>query len=287
MNTVFLNGEFLQAKDAKISIFDTGFYYGDGIYEVALLQDGRIVDLESHLARLKYVLKEVKFNNVPSIQEIGTLLHELVKQNKETKTGMIYLQITRGMMENRYNKLQDIAKATILAYIVSCDVSFDTLKKAVKCELIEDPRRYRRDIKMTSLMPMNLAKISAQEKGYDYVIFKDRQSKAVTEGASSNIFIITKEDVVLTHPTGKKILSGCTRKRTIEFLKAEGFEVKEQEFFEEDLLDAKEAFLTGAIKLFAPIESVNGEKIGNGEFEIAKLCTKKYEDFIKTFPQVI
>jgi D-alanine transaminase len=190
-------------------------------------------------------------------------------------------------MENRYNQLQEISKATILAYIIPYDISFDAEKKAVKCELVEDPRRYRRDIKMTSLMPTNLAKISTQEKGYDYVIFKDRQSKAVTEGASSNIFIINQEGVVLTHPTGKKILNGCTRKRAIEFLKAEGFEVKEQEFFEDDLLDAKEAFLTGAIKLFAPIESVNGEKIGNGDYEIAKFCTKKYQDFILTFPKVI
>jgi D-alanine transaminase len=286
MSIVFLNGDFLEAKDAKVSIFDTGFYYGDAIYEVALLKDGRVVDLESHFARLKYVLKEVKFNNVPPLSEIEKIIQDLVKKNN-VRTGMIYLQITRGFMENRYNQLQEISKATILAYIIPYDISFDAEKKAVKCELVEDPRRYRRDIKMTSLMPTNLAKISTQEKGYDYVIFKDRQSKAVTEGASSNIFIINQEGVVLTHPTGKKILNGCTRKRAIEFLKAEGFEVKEQEFFEDDLLDAKEAFLTGAIKLFAPIESVNGEKIGNGDYEIAKFCTKKYQDFILTFPKVI
>jgi D-alanine transaminase len=287
MSIVFLNGAFLPAKDAKISIFDTGLYYGDGIYEVALLCDGRIVDIESHFARLKYVLKEAKFNNVPPLEEIKEMLKNLVLKNKGAKNGMIFLQITRGIMENRYSKLKDIEKATIIAYIVETEISFDVAKKAVSCELIEEPRRYRRDIKMTSLMPMNIAKMQAQEKGYDYVIFKDRATKAITEGASSNIFIITKDGIILTHPTGKKILSGCTRKRTIEFLKEAGYEVKEQEFFEEDLLDAKEAFLTGAIKLYAPIKSVNGEQIGSGEFKIAEFCMKKYEEFIKTFPQIV
>jgi D-alanine transaminase len=285
MNTVFLNGDFLPANQAKVSIFDTGFYYGDGIYEVALLCDGRIVDLESHLARLKYVLKEVKFNNVPTIPEISEIIVQLVKKN-DFKNGLIYLQITRGVMENRYEKLQNIQKPTILAYIVPTEIHFDAEKKAVKCELVEDPRRYRRDIKMTSLMPMNLAKMQSQEKGYDYVLFKDRQSKAVTEGASSNIFILNQDGVILTHPTGKKILSGCTRKKAIEILKNEGFQVKEQEFFEEDLLDAKEVFITGAIKLFVPVFTINGQEIGEKTCEIAKLCSKKYEEFVGTFPKI-
>jgi len=287
MNIVYLNGEFIEKEKAKISIFDTGFYYGDGIYEVALLHDGRIIDLESHFARLKYVLKEVKFNNVPSLESIQKILHELVLKNKEVSNGMIYLQITRGVMENRYAKSKDIQTPTVVAYLIPMELKYENLEeRALNCELIEDPRRYRRDIKMTSLMPMILSKMDSNEKGYNYIIFKDRASKAITEGASSNLFIITQENLVLTHPTGKKILSGCTRKRAIEMLKAEGFEVKEQEFFEEELLNAKEAFLSGAIKLFVPIKTVNGEKIGDGNFEITKLCLSKYMNFISTFPKI-
>ena len=283
MNMVYMNGEFVNSKDAKVSVFDTGFYYGDGIYEVALLLEGKIVDLESHLERLKYVLGEVKFNNAPTMQEVRDIVSNLIKNNPNAKSGMIYIQITRGLMENRYNKLQDIPKATVIAYIHEVDVHFNVQKKSVKTKLIEDPRRFRRDIKMTSLMPMTLEKMNASLEGYDYLIFKDRESKAITEGASSNIFIVNSKNEILTHKTGNKILSGCVRKKTIEILKAEGFVVKEEEFFEEDLLKAKEAFLTGSIKLFVPILSVNGVNIGNGSCEIAKLCTQKYKEFIDTF----
>lgn len=287
MNKIFLNGRFINSSEAKVSIFDTGFYYGDGIYEVALISDGRIVDLDIHLKRLDYVLKEVKFNNHPTINEVRTIIENLVLQNPNSKDGMIYIQITRGVMENRYSKLSTISRPTFLAYIVQTKVEFDVRKKPVHCQLIQDPRRFRRDIKMISLMPMNLAKVEAQAEGYDYVIFKDRESGAITEGASSNIFILKKDNLILTHPVGKKILSGCTRKRTIEFLKKEGFEVKEEEFFEKDLLEAKEAFLTGAIKLFVPIFSVNKSKIGDQTHKIATICTNKYAEWIKTFPQII
>lgn len=283
-----MNGSFVSKEDAKVSVFDTGFYYGDAIYEVVLLHDGAVVDLESHFARLKYVLKEVKFNNLPTSEELTKIIHELVERNKEVKNGMIYLQITRGLMENRYADLRSIAKPTVIAYIVPTEIEFDILKKTpLKCELIEDPRRYRRDIKMTSLMPMILAKINSKEQGYDYTIFKDRITKAVTEGISSNLFIVNESGMVLTHPTGKKILNGCTRKKIIEFLKAAKIEVKEQEFFEDDLLAAKEAFVTGSIKLIVPIESINGEKIGSGTAgEVASLCAQKYHDFALTFKKV-
>lgn len=286
MDVVFLNGNFVPKEDAKISVFDTGFYYGDGIYEVTLLKDHRIIDLELHLARLKYVLKEVKFNNPPSAENLKTIIHELVLRNKEIKDGIVYIQITRGVMEYRYDRLQDIKHPTLIAYIVPIQTNLNVKSKAVKCELIDDPRRYRRDIKMTSLMPMILAKIQTQDAGYDYTIFKDRISKAVTEGASSNLFIVNDDGTVLTHPIGKKILNGCVRKRVVEFLRDEKFSVKEQEFFEDDLLNAKEAFLTGSIKLIAPIESVNGQKIGDGSATIAMLCMEKYLSFIETFPKV-
>lgn len=283
MSVVYINGEFVNSKDAKISVFDTGFYYGDGIYEVALLLEGKIIDLESHLERLKYVLNEVQFNNAPTTDEVKDIISLLIKHNPDAKTGMIYIQITRGVMENRYNKLQDIPKASVVAYIHEVNVHFNIEHKSVKVKLIEDPRRFRRDIKMTSLMPMTLEKMNASKEGYDYLIFKDRESKAITEGASSNIFIVNSQNEILTHKIGNKILSGCVRKKTIEILKKEGFVVKEEEFFEEDLLKAKEAFLTGSIKLFVPILSVNGVNIGNGNYEIAKLCNQKYKDFIETF----
>ena len=257
MNKVFMNGEFVNSQKAMVSVFDTGFYYGDGIYEVALLLGGKVVDLEGHLSRLVYVLSQVKFNNAPSIDEVRSVVFELVKQNSHIKSGMIYIQITRGMMENRYGKLKDIPKASFIAYINPVDVHFDIQKKCLNTKLIEEPRRFRRDIKMISLMPMNIEKMKATEEGYDYVIFKDRESKAITEGASSNVFIVNSKNEILTHPIGNKILSGCTRKKAIEFLKAEGLKVREEEYFEEDLLNAKEAFLTGAIKLFVPLISVN------------------------------
>ena len=140
---------------------------------------------------------------------------------------------------------------------------------------------------MISLMPMNIEKIKAKKEGFNYIVFKDRESNAITEGASSNIFIVTKQNQILTHPIGNKVLSGCTRKLTIKILKEKGFDVAEKEFFEEDLFSAKEAFLTGAIKLFAPIKSIDSKIIGDGEFKITQLCTNEYKTFIDTFPKII
>jgi D-alanine transaminase len=280
MNTVFLNGKFMPAHKAKVSIFDTGFYFGDGIYEVALLCERRIVDLESHLNRLEYVLKQVAFNHAPTKEKISKMVYKLAKRNSHISNGLIYIQITRGVMECRYDNISDIQTPTVLAYIINANVRFNVKDKLTECLLIEEPRRYRRDIKMTSLMPANLAKLEAYDKGFNYVIFKDRETEAITEGVSSNLFIVTQNDEILTHPTGMKILDGCTRKKAIEFLENKKYKVKEEEFFEEDLINAKEAFLTGAIKLFAPIVKVNGNYIGNGEFKIAQFCTDEYKEFI-------
>lgn len=281
MSIVYVNGSFVNANEAKISIFDSGFIYGDGIYEVALLYNGKIIDLESHFTRLTYVLTQVKFNNVPSLEELKTIFEQLVQFNANVKTGMLYLQITRGVLPSRYAKPQESERASIIAYLVECNVKLDALPKPIDCALVQDPRRERRDIKMISLMPMVLAKYEAIEEGFNYVIFKERERGAISEGASSNLFIVNKKNEVLTHPTNNKILAGCTRKRAIEFLKEEGFVVKEEEFFEEDLLNAKEAFITGAIKLFVPIGSVNGKIIGEGKNEVVNLCLQKYSLFVE------
>jgi D-alanine transaminase len=281
MSAVFLNDRFVDGSEANVSVFDTGFYYGDGIYEVVLLYDGKVIDIDSHFKRLEFMIKEGKFSGTPSLDEFRKIVNELVKRNPETKTGMIYIQVTRGISENRYIKLNDLKKPTVVAYITKIDVNLEEIKK-VKAALVVDPRRYRRDIKMISLMPANLAKMEAYEKGYDYVLFFDRQTKAITEGVSSNIFMVTKENVVFTHPISKKILSGCTRKKAIEFLREEGFEVKEEEFFEEELLETKEIFVTGAIKLFVSVESVNGIEIEGGSNEVATLLMNKYKKFIDT-----
>lgn len=284
MEVVFLNGEFIEADKAKVSIFDTGFYYGDGIYEVALLYQGKAIDLDSHLARLEYVLAQVKFKGTPSISELKKVIHELLLRNSSVKCGMIYVQITRGIMENRYLNPLTLEKPTIIAYIMPVPIEFDITKKyPLKCKVEFDPRRERRDIKMISLMPSVLSKIGAYEEGYDYAIFKDRITNSITEGLSSNVFMAHENGRIFTHPVSNKILNGCTRKRAIDILRTRGYIVEEKEFGEKEFLQAKEIFLTGAIKLFVPVESVNGNRIGDGKYELCSQCLSDYKNFAQSF----
>jgi D-alanine transaminase len=279
MSKVFVNGKFFNQDEAKISIFDNGFGFGDSLYEVMMLKNGKAIDIKQHISRLIKSFDIVKYNTNYGYDYFVNIINNILVENKEIKNGMIYLQITRGTNTTRYKKIKAFDDHSIISYIIPCDI--DSKIKQIKCALIPDHRRYMRNIKMTSLMPMLISKGEIEEQGYDYGIYYDMYTKAITEGLSSNVFIVTQGDKVMTHPNGHEILTGCTRSRIVDILNQSGIDVIESRFYEKDLLDAKEVFVTASIKMVQSVSHVNSNEINQSKIgNITKLCFEEYLKYI-------
>jgi len=286
---IYFNGAYCKPEDAKISVFDAGYYFGDGIYEMILLYEGKVVDLEPHLDRMEKITKEVRFKNVPSREYITSCIKEVARLNPHIRTGSIYIQLTRGCTPRSHHFIDLDLKPNMMIMIreFSHDI-YNVVNSKLNCMLQPDQRRYRRDIKMISLMPMVLSKLEAEENGFDDLIYYDRESKAITESSSSNVFIVRQDGVVVTHPLGVELLHGTARKHAIDFLREEGVTILEEKFYANDLFAAKECFFTGSFKWPSSVVSVNNVKIGDGEIgEITKLVHKKSFEFINSCPTLL
>ena len=279
----FINGEFLTKDESKISIFDRGVSYGDAIYEVVLIYNRKAISLQDHLNRLQSCAKEM-YLYPDSNEQLSEIVHQLLEKNPDIANGMLFIHLTRGVMFERYTNPLEMKNNTLMMYITPLDMKFDAqdiVSKPYKALLMNDPRKYRNDIKSTSLMPTALAKIEAIKAGYDYAIFKNPITGHITEGMSSNLFIVTHDNEIWTHPLNCSILEGTLRNDTIKMCKAEGLIVKEIKFSEKELFEAKEVFVTGSIKLFKPIIQINGIDINNQKIgNIVTMCCKKYIEFI-------
>ena len=280
MSICYLNGKFIDESQAVVSINDSGYYFGDGIYEVILLYKGKLIEKDAHLDRLMKCLDKVYFKNVPSKEEIFNNIINLLERNKDINTGSIYMQFTRGTAIRSHSFLELDLKPNFLIKIIPCKINKDIKKWS--CKLIEDPRRMRCDIKMTSLLPMVLAHYESEKEGFDDVMFYNSRVASITEGSSFNIFIVDKNDKIITCPVGNAILSGCTRARIIKLCEENNLFVEERFYSKEELFNAKEVFVSGAIKLIVSVIKIDNNTIGNGDVgNITKLISDKMFNFIE------
>ena len=278
---VYINGCFVLKSEAKVSIFDSGFCFGDGVYQVILRYNGKMISTAEHLEKLKSYVTKAKIKNVPNSIELLEILNQLCIRNEHIQTGMIIVQVTRGEIKTRYQNPLELEKPSIIAYILPCEIDFDKIRKSsISASLVVDGRRFDKSIKMFSLMPMVLDNINARESANDYVIYKDFETAAITEGRSSNLFIVTKDNEVWTHPLGYKILPGCTRAWVLNALRTNGIAVFEKEFFERDLFNASEVFITGSIKLFCSITKINQVPCGSSCGKIINLLVYEYQKMV-------
>jgi len=278
MSIVFLNGEFVEENEAKVSINDAGYYYGDGVYEVVLVYDRKLIDCDLHLERLMNCFQKVFFKNCPTKEEILDKMQQLVKKNEDIDTGSIYLQFTRGNKPRTHSFINDNLKPNWLMKMSSCKLNED-LSKTWHCNIVEDPRRMRCDIKMISLLPMVLSKYENEKAGFDDIIFYNSRVKSITEGSCFNVFIVDQNDKIITYPISNEILPGCTRARIISFLKENNYEFEERKYSKDELLNAKEVFATGSLKVIMPVIKVEGREIGDGK--VGKITKEINDIFIK------
>ena len=260
----YVNGAFVPLSEAKVSVLDRGFLFADGIYEVAAVLDGKLIDNASHLARLERSVGEISLALPESLERIQEIQKELVKRNNLVN-GMVYLEVTRGADTGRdfaFPKA-DVKPTLIMFTSVKDIVNAPSAKTGIGVITVPDIRWTRRDIKSVALLAQVLAKQAAAEAnaGEAWMI----EDGKVTEGGSSSCFILTQDDVIVTRQNGSAILPGCTRKAVVKLAEERQLRVEERAFSVEEALAAKEAFITSATVFVQAVVSIDGKKVGNGK----------------------
>lgn len=281
MATCYLNGKYLPLSKAKISVTDRGFQFSDGVYEVIASYDGTLIDIDLHLKRLKKSLKEIDIKINLSIEEILKISNKIQSMDN-LKTGIIYIQVTRGNQNPRDHKYTNNLKPNIIIYSIQKDLKAnDQLSnKGVPVITYPDIRWLRADIKSISLLGNVMAVNKAKDMKCHEAILIDQNSN-VTEGNSSSIWII-KGNQCITHPLTNKILNGVTRKKLISIIKKNDLIFEEKIFKKELLFKANEVFMTNATNFIMPIIKVDKIKIGKGlPGVISLLLRKQYLQAIK------
>ena len=278
---VYVNGQFLHRRNATIDIEDRGFNFGDAVYEVIFLNNGVLVDEDEHLNRLEYSLSELDIALPKSRRVLSLLIREVVRLNRITN-GFIYLQISRGVAPRDHLIPDNITPTLVIMARSSNLIAKPTIRDGVSVITVPDLRWRRRDIKTTQLIANCLAKSDAVKAGAGEAWMVD-ESGSITEGSSSNAWIVTANRELLTRPPSNEILNGITRRTIIALAKEERLEFHERGFTTDEALKASEAFFTSATSLATPVLSIDGIKIGNGKVgPITKKIQAMYIKFVNS-----
>ncbi len=260
----YVNGRYVRHADAAVSIDDRAFLFADGIYEVIEIFGGRLIDEAAHLERLARSARELRLSLPVGEGALRLILRELVTRNRVTY-GHIYLQVTRGAAKRDHFFPKAGTPCALVAFAHSSDRDAAEAKAqaGVKVISLPDIRWKRPDIKSTSLLPNVLAKQQAKDAGA-YEAWLVDEDGYVTEGSSSNAWIVDANGVLVTRPADSGILRGITRARLFEIAAAKGLRIEERRFTVDETKTAREAFITGATTLVLPVVAIDGAKIGSG-----------------------
>ena len=259
MSWTYLNKDFITREEVKISPFDRGFLFGDGVYEVIPIYERKAFLLEEHIARLGRSLVLTGIKRPKKWNKIPEIIDNLVERNLFDNQS-VYLQITRGEDSVR-NHIPD-PKVEPTLFITSSDLKVNPYrlnpeKKGLEVKILEDPRWDRCDIKAVTLLSNIIAMREANSEGKDGVIFCNKGK--ITEGASSNVFAVF-DNLVVTSPESNQILSGITRKHVLSLLSAKGIKVLEKDINLVDLYKAEEVWMTSSTQEIQPVRKID-EKV--------------------------
>jgi D-alanine transaminase len=265
MNTVYLNGEFIDAAQARVSPFDRGFLFADGVYEVVPVFKGVPFRMEEHLQRLERSLRELMIDNPRSRDDWRAVVQSLIDRNGGGNQS-IYLQLTRGTAAKRDHAFPSPAVAPT-EFLCSSPLSLSPLhdtENAVgaKALLGDDNRWDRCDIKSISLLPNVMFRQQAQLAGATEVILV--RDGTLTEGSSTNVFVV-KDGRIATPPISNRILAGVTRNLTVELCRQHGLPIDERAVTKHELEAADELWITSSTKDVLPIAVLDGRLVGDGK----------------------
>ena len=261
-NISYVNGLYCNIQEAKININDRGYHFGDAVYEVILYNNGIFYDYDGHIKRLFNSLKLINIKFHLSAQQLKIIIKNLFRLNR-VNFGSIYIQVSRGVADRNHSYFGLNSKPVLTMIVSKKKNNISDEIKGVKAITMVDNRWSRPDIKTTQLLPNVLAKTYANKKNAYEGIFIDHEGY-VTEGSSSNIWIINKNNEILTREIDGKILSGITRKTISQFAKNNNFKMLEKKFTKDEMLNSREVFLTSASSFVTPIIEIDNIKIGNG-----------------------
>jgi D-alanine transaminase len=259
----YVNGSYVPMSEAKVSILDRGFLFADGIYEVAAVLDGKLIDNASHLARLQRSVGEIALTLPETTDRIQEIQRELIARN-HLVNGMVYLEVTRGADTGRdFAFPEGDVRPTLVMFTSAKDiVNAESARTGIGVITVPDIRWARRDIKSVALLAQVLAKQAAAEAGAGEAWMVE--DGKVTEGGSSSCFILTQDDVIVTRHNSAAILPGCTRKAVVALAQERQLRVEERPFTVEEALAAKEAFITSATVFVQAVVTIDGKTVANG-----------------------
>lgn len=259
---VFLNGAFVPFEEARISVMDRGFLFADGIYEVAAVIDGRLVDARAHLARLERSLAEIEIANPYTIAQWTELMGELARKNG-LEEGLVYIEVTRGVAERDFPFPPEGTPPTVVMFTQAKSIlASKAAETGVAVVTVPDLRWARRDIKSVALLAQVLAKQAAAKAGVaEAWMVEDGH---VTEGGSSTAFIVTADGTLVTRPLSNAVLPGITRLAVKKLAADLQMKVEERLFTVEEAHVAREAFYCSASAIVMPVVSIDGAPVGGG-----------------------
>lgn len=260
----YVNGAYVPHSAAAVHIEDRGYQFADGVYEVCEVRVGRLVDERRHIDRLERSLSELRIAMPMTRAALGVVLRETVRRNR-VRDGLVYMQVTRGVArrDHAFPKPGTPPALVVTAKATDGARSEALAERGVKVITRPDNRWERVDIKSVGLLPNCLAKQEAREAGA-YEAWLIDEKGFVTEGSSTNAWIVTMDGELVTRPADHGILRGITRMVVLELAKREGLKVVERAFTVEEALSAREAFVTAASTIVMPVVAVDEKPIGNG-----------------------
>ena len=279
MSICYVNGSYEEKNSAMISIQDRGFNFSDGVYEVMSFFGNQVINFDKHVKRLAKSLEGLRIQKpLTNYKSLELIIKKLIKLNKLDK-GFVYLQITRGS-SSRNHIFPESSKPNIVIFTFTAKLDDKLILNGVKVRLTEDLRWKRCDIKSISLLPNVLEKQNAFEEGM-YESWQKREN-LITEGSTSNAFIVNRNGFIQTHPANNFILGGVTRDTLIEIAKKNKIKVIEKAFSSSDLFSSKEAFLTSTTAKILPVVKINEKTIGNGKpGQVTQALIKMYNELVK------
>jgi D-alanine transaminase len=259
----YVNGRYEIQRSASVSIEDRGYQFADGVYEVIALWNSCPIDLLGHMDRLERSMAEVKFPNPPSRTALKVIAQELVRLNR-MGTGILYVQINRGAAPRNHPFPGDHINCSVVMTVRhGLGPSATEFQDGVGLKVEEDLRWLRRDIKTIGLLPNVLTKQAAKSVGAFEALLVNPDG-TVTEASTANIWLVGADGILVTRPLGPEVLGGITRARVMALAKDAGRKVREATFTLDEVLSAREVFLTGTTTFVLPVSKIDETLISNG-----------------------
>ena len=276
---VYLNGEYLPLNEAKVSVLDRGFIFGDGVYEVIPAYGGKALRFEHHMQRLQNSLDAIRISNPLSNEQWQKIIDKLISE-RGSEDQYVYMHVTRGVASRDHRFPDETVPTVFVMSNILHTVDPEILKQGVQAVTLDDIRWQYCNIKAIALLPNILLRQQAVDKGaVEAILIRDGN---MTEGAASNVFIVS-DGIIKTPPKDQKLLPGITRDLVVELANTHKMPIEEVAISEKEFLTADEIWLTSSTKEILAVTKINEQQVGNGKPGVVwKDMYQKYQDYKET-----